>query len=286
MVQGFRTFVFRDNPFIHKSQNNITEEEIQLIQDILNTYASFFDWHMWADLLTDPVAWGLILTLVILEGLLSADNALVLATMVRHLPEEKRKKALMYGLWGAYFFRFVAIGLGTTLAKFGAIKLLGAAYLFWISFKFFKEKFSKKDNAHEEELSDEEQYAKLKKGWLARHIGVFWATVASIELMDIAFSVDSILAAIAISDQVGILILGGMLGILMMRMVAGVFVKLLERVPEMEYTAYVLIALIAAKMALSVAHVHIPHAAFFVIIALSFVGTYIVHKVRKNKANK
>lgn len=255
-----------------------------MLQDILHTYASFFDLNMWKGIFTDPVSWGLILTLVILEGLLSADNALVLATMVRHLPEEKRKRALMYGLWGAYAFRFIAIGLGTTLAKFGAIKLLGAAYLFWISIKFFKEKIFDKENGENEELSDEEQYEKLKKGFLARQIGVFWATVASVELMDIAFSVDSILAAIAISDVVGILIIGGMLGILMMRMVAGIFVKLLERVPEMEYTAYVLIALIATKMALSVFHIEIEHLVFFAVIALSFVGTYIVHKVRKNKA--
>jgi len=80
-----------------------------MLQNILSTYASFFDLHMWKEVLSDPVAWGLIGSLVLLEGLLSADNALVLAVMVRHLPEEQRKKALMYGLWGAYIFRFIAI---------------------------------------------------------------------------------------------------------------------------------------------------------------------------------
>lgn len=96
-----------------------------------------FDWHMWAEVLTDPVSWGLIGTLVVLEGLLSADNALVLAVMVKHLPEKQRKKALTYGLIGAYFFRFLFIGVGMLLIKFWWIKVLGAAYLAWLVIKHF-----------------------------------------------------------------------------------------------------------------------------------------------------
>lgn len=71
---------------------------MSILQEIINTYAQFFDLDMWIKVLQDPVSWGLIGTLVVLEGLLSADNALVLAVMVKHLPEEKRKKALFYGL--------------------------------------------------------------------------------------------------------------------------------------------------------------------------------------------
>ncbi|MGQ0514593.1 TerC family protein, partial [Bacillus sp. D-CC] len=81
---------------------------MSILQGILDTYAQFFDLDMWIKVLQDPVSWGLIGTLVVLEGLLSADNALVLAVMVKHLPEEKRKKALFYGLIGAYVFRFIA----------------------------------------------------------------------------------------------------------------------------------------------------------------------------------
>lgn len=65
---------------------------MSILQGILDTYAQFFDLDMWIKVLQDPVSWGLIGTLVVLEGLLSADNALVLAVMVKHLPEEKRKK--------------------------------------------------------------------------------------------------------------------------------------------------------------------------------------------------
>ena len=84
-------------------------------------------------------------------------------------------------------------------------------------------------------------------------------TVAMVELMDIAFSVDSVLAAFGVSNEVWILLLGGMLGILMMRGIAGVFLKLLERIPELETTAYILILIIAAKYLLSVIHIEISH---------------------------
>ena len=66
----------------------------ELFHNIMSTYALFFDGQMWVEVLTDPVSWGLIGTLVLMEGLLSADNALVLAVMVRHLPEKQRRKAL------------------------------------------------------------------------------------------------------------------------------------------------------------------------------------------------
>ena len=70
----------------------------------------FFNWEMWKEILTDPVSWGLISTLIIIEGLLSADNALVLAVLVKHLPNKQRKRALMYGMLGAYFFDFYLSG--------------------------------------------------------------------------------------------------------------------------------------------------------------------------------
>ena len=61
---------------------------------------------MWQEVLMDPVSRGLISSLIIIEGLLSADNALVLAVLVKHLPDKQRKRALMYGMLGAYFLDF------------------------------------------------------------------------------------------------------------------------------------------------------------------------------------
>lgn len=251
---------------------------MEIIEGILNTYAAFFDWQMWVEVLSNPVSWGLIGTLVIMEGLLSADNALVLAVMVKHLPEKQRKKALFYGLLGAYIFRFIAIGVGVFLIKLWWVKILGAGYLAWLSIKYFMDK--KKESGQEEE---EEIKGINKSGLLIRLFGTFWGTVAAVELMDIAFSVDSVLAAFGISQEVWVLLLGGMLGVLMMRGVAGVFLKLIDRVPELETSAYVLILIIAAKMLLGVFGIHVEHVYFFILLLVVFGATFIVHFMNKKK---
>ena len=222
---------------------------MEVINQILSTYALFFDFAHWVEVLSDPVAWGLIGTLIIIEGLLSADNALVLAVLVKHLPEKQRKKALMYGMFGAYFFRFVFIGVGVYLVKFTFIKVLGAAYLAWIVISHFRSKAGDEDEGKEFN----------KKSWMVRVFGTFWATVISVEMMDIAFSVDSILAAFAVSDEVWVLLVGGMLGILMMRTIAGVFLTLIEKVPELENTAFILIGIISAKMFAGAFGYELPH---------------------------
>ena len=247
---------------------------MEVINQILSTYALFFDFSMWAEVLTDPVAWGFIGTLIIIEGLLSADNALVLAVLVKHLPEKQRKKALMYGMFGAYFFRFVFIGVGVYLVKFAFVKILGAAYLAWIVISHFRSKGGDEDEGKEFN----------KKSWMVRVFGTFWATVISVEMMDIAFSVDSILAAFAVSDQVWVLLVGGMLGILMMRTIAGVFLTLIEKVPELENTAFILIGIISAKMFAGVFGYELNHYAFFAILIIAFAATFVIHFINKKKA--
>lgn len=88
-------------------------------------------------------AWVL-LVLVFLEGLLAADNAIVMAVMVKHLPPEQRKKALFYGLLGAFVFRFLALFLISIIANFWFIQAAGAVYLIYMSIKNLWEFFHKK----------------------------------------------------------------------------------------------------------------------------------------------
>ncbi|MFC5653147.1 TerC family protein [Paenibacillus solisilvae] len=237
------------------------------LSSIVENYGHFFSWSEIVATMQDPVSWGIIGSLVLLEGLLSADNALVLAVMVRHLPKDQQKKALFYGLLGAYVFRFIAIGLGTFLVKFTLIKVLGALYLFYIAYKgLFK--------------GGEEGEAENKGA-------SFWKTVLMVELMDIAFSIDSVVAAFGLSDEVWVLFLGGILGVLMMRGVAQVFLKLIEKVPELEKTAFLLIALIAAKMLGGAFGFHLSNIIFFIILIVVFVGTIVYSSVRKkNQAGK
>lgn len=247
-------------------------------EGIVSTYAAMLDWHMWAEVLTSPKAWGLILSLAVLECILSADNALVLSAFVKPLPKEQQKKALVYGLWGAYIFRFIFIGLGTFLIKLWWIKLIGALYLLWLAVKFFKDKLLHKEAEVEEQVQP--------KGWLVKTFGFFWATVISVELMDLAFSVDSILTALAVSEEVWVILLGGMIGILLMRGVATFFIALMDRVPELETTAYILITFIAIKMGLTLVDIHIANEIFIGFLVLSFIVTFIIHYIRKSRAEK
>ena len=253
---------------------------MSVLQGIFDTYAQFFNLDMWIKVLSDPVSWGLIGTLVILEGLLSADNALVLAVMVKHLPPEKRKKALFYGLLGAYIFRFIAIGLGVFLIKLWWVKVLGAAYLAWLSIKYFIDKRKGVQDG------DDEAAGMNQSGLMIRLFGTFWGTVIAVEIMDIAFSVDSVLAAFGVSNQIWILILGGMLGVLMMRGVAGIFITLINRIPELENTAYILILIISVKMFLGVFHIEISHLYFFLILLVAFGATFISHSINKKKVKE
>ncbi|CAH1055413.1 TerC family protein [Paenibacillus pseudetheri] len=235
----------------------------EFFRNISENYGHFFSWSDVVGTLSDPVSWGIIGSLVLLEGLLSADNALVLAVMVKHLPKEQQKKALFYGIIGAYVFRFLAIGLGTFLIKFMLVKVLGAAYLFYIAYSgLFK-------GGGDEKIEN--------KG------SSFWKTVLLVELMDIAFSIDSVIAAFGVSNQVWVLFMGGIIGVLMMRGVAQLFLKLIDKIPELERAAFALIAIIAGKMLAGAFGYEMPHVLFFSIIILVFGGTILYSVLRKKK---
>ncbi len=236
-----------------------------LIMGIVNNYSQFFNVDTFLSVVSNPVNWAIIGSLVVLEGLLSADNALVLAVMVKHLPKHDQKKALFYGILGAYLFRFIAIGLGTYLIKIWWIKAAGALYLLWMSYQFF---FTKK--------GEDEEVQSAPMG--------FWRTVLAVEIMDIAFSIDSVLAAFGVSDQVWVLYLGGIFGVMMMRGVAQVFLTLIERYPELETTAYVLIGIIGAKMMASVFDIHVSDVVFFSTLVAVFLSTFVIHHLRKRDA--
>ena len=90
-----------------------------------------------------------LLSLILLEGLLSADNAIVLAVMVRHLPPKDQKHALMYGLAGALIFRIIAIFLITILAQYWEIQVLGGLYLIYMAGTHIKEFFDKQRHQSE-----------------------------------------------------------------------------------------------------------------------------------------
>jgi YkoY family integral membrane protein len=182
-----------------------------------------------------------IAVLVLLEGLLSADNALVLALMVRHLPANQQRKALLYGLGGAFLFRLVAILLATWIIRLWWLQAIGAAYLLYLLVKHLWA--AKRGSGH--------GAAKVRAG------GGFWQTVALVELTDIAFAIDSVVAAVGLvkqPDKVWVIYLGAVMGIVLLRFAASFFIKLLERLPALEHMAYVLVGWVGVKLAFMSAH--------------------------------
>ena len=240
--------------------------------DILTKlYGPFFDVNNWKTVIESGEDWMIIFSLVLIECLLSVDNAIVLAAQTQKLPDKKQQeKSLFYGLWGAYIFRFALIGVGSYLIHFWEIKVLGAGYLMYLSLNhFYRMKYPER--------------ATRKKGKNKKPIlPLFWSVVISIELMDIVFSIDSILASLAISPNPVIVLIGGLIGILCMRGIAEVIMRLIDIVPELEVMAYFLIGLIAIKLFLTIPmiDIEIPAAAFGIVVLASVVVTLIVHKVR------
>lgn len=256
---------------------------------ILKLYAPFFDGNNWLYVLTSGKDWMIILTLIIMECLLSVDNAVVLAAQTQVLPTKSEKeKSLIYGLWGAYLFRFIVIGIGTYLINFWEIKLAGSIYLFYLSFKFFYDQRHPKQAAEHEKEKEEREEARHKgKKKKKKHVlSLFWRTVISIESMDIVFSIDSVLAALAISDNPVVVLIGGMIGILCMRGVAEIIIKLMDIIPELQPMAYVLIAIIALKLLLALPPLRweMPNTAFAILVFAILGITIIFHfwRIRKH----
>ncbi|WP_056948802.1 TerC family protein [Secundilactobacillus odoratitofui] len=239
---------------------------------IRNLYGPFFDLHNWETVISSGSDWLIIFSLVLIECLLSVDNAVVLAAQTQALPtKELREKSLFYGIWGAYIFRFLIIGLGTYLIHFWEIKVLGAGYLLFLTFQYF----SKSRVKHTRKL-----VSKRKS-----HISLFWSVVIQIEIMDIVFSIDSVLASLAVSPNPVIVLIGGMIGILAMRGIAEMIMRLMRIIPELEPMAYGLIALIAIKLFLSIPmiDIEIPAAMFGLIVLAAVVLTLLIHFGRKRR---
>jgi YkoY family integral membrane protein len=227
-----------------------------------------------------------VLILVILEGVLSIDNALVLGLLAKRLPRNEQGKALWYGLVGAFVFRTIAVATASFLLRWTFAKFLGGAYLVYIAVKhlFFESKEEEHtkveldqhghpiltDPATGGPASEEAEDLELKQrqplhmdAATRKRLGLasFWPTVLIIELTDIAFAIDSILAALAFvgsappghpasafHPKLWLVILGGLLGVMLMRVAAKVFITLLEKFPRFEVSAYLLVIVIGLKL--------------------------------------
>jgi tellurite resistance protein TerC len=169
-----------------------------------------------------------IVSLILIEGLLSVDNALAIAAMARHLPKPQQEIALRLGIFGAYFFRGICMGLAAWIIENPWLKIGGAVYLIYLMCKHFAAC-----------NSEEEAGANPSVGDVAARGLV--ATIVAIEVMDLSLSVDNVVAAVAMSPELWVVCSGVFIGILALRFVAGACIKLIERFPILEHVAFLLI---------------------------------------------
>ena len=207
--------------------------------------------------------------LVFIEGLLSADNALVMAVMILGLPRADQQKALRYGLVGAFAFRIIATVLAAYLIRISWVKLFGGLYLLYLAQHHF----------FAGGTADGRGRPKPAQGWLG--LSPLWATVVKVELVNLAFSIDSILVAVAMSPKFWVILTGGLLGILAMRIVVGRLLSIVRRYPSLVDGAFVIIAWIGVKLlieylnVLGLVHFEINKWLSFALIGVIFTIAYL-----------
>lgn len=226
---------------------------------------------------------GILLQIIFLEGILSIDNAAVLGTMVAALPDDvliqwpaglnclgqmlnpvlgkQRTAALRVGLLGAYVGRGIMLLLASLVIQNPWLKLVGALYLIHLAF----------ENLGLPEEGEEDQFEKAHK------IRSFWLVVVNVEMADLIFSLDNVVAVVAISKTLWVVMLGVAIGILAMRFAAGLFTKAVLKEPILKTAAYLLVLNIGAQLVLEdVAKVEISDLARMAIV-LAIIGLALLY---------
>ena len=169
--------------------------------------------------------------LIALEAVLSADNAIALAAIAQGLESaEQQKRALNLGLIVAFVLRMTLILTASWVLKFWQFEVAGAAYLLWLVYQHFSSS-----------TGDDEQHHGPKFASL-------WQAIPIIAFTDLAFSLDSVTTAIALSDEVAIILLGGTIGIIALRFMAGLFIRWLDEYVYLEDAGFVTVAFVGLRL--------------------------------------
>lgn len=168
----------------------------------------------------------ILLALIALETVLSADNAVALAAFVQPLADPKQQQqALNWGLAAAFVLRISLVFTATWVIQFWQFEFVGALYLLWLSGKYFWEQFREAEEMTPIEGDSESTPS-------------FWRIIPLIALTDLAFSLDSVTTAVALSDRLWLVLTGCMIGIITLRFLAGLFVRWLEEFTYLQDAAY------------------------------------------------
>lgn len=169
--------------------------------------------------------------LVTLEAVLSADNAIALAAISQGLKDSKmQRQALNLGLVAAFVLRVCLILTATWVTKFWQFELLGAGYLLWLVFQYFS------SNASDSEEHHGPQFDSL------------WQAIPMIALTDLAFSLDSVTTAIAVSQETWLVITGGLIGIIALRFMAELFIRWLDEFIHLEDAGYITVGFVGLRL--------------------------------------
>jgi YkoY family integral membrane protein len=197
----------------------------------------------------------LLLILVALEAVLSADNAIALAAIVQGIEDSKRQQqALNFGLLAAYILRISLILTATWVIQFWQFELLGAAYLLWLVFNYFT---SEEDEKHHHSV----------------RFSSIWQAIPTIAITDLAFSLDSVTTAIAVSDETWLVLIGGTIGVITLRFLAGLFIRWLNEFTHLEDAGFITVGFVGLRLLLkAIAPDYIPPEwAIVAAIAIIFI---------------
>jgi YkoY family integral membrane protein len=198
--------------------------------------------------------------LVALEVVLSADNAIALAAIAQGLEgQQMQSRALNFGLVVAFFLRVGLILTATWVVKYWQFELLGAAYLLWLVFQYFTSSDGNESGQHPHHGP---KFASL------------WQAIPMIAVTDLAFSLDSVTTAIAVSKDTWLVLTGGLIGVITLRFMAGLFIQWLTKFVHLEDAGYTTVALVGFRLLLRVVQPDFVPPEWLMVAAIALLFTW------------
>lgn len=177
---------------------------------------------------------SILINIVLIEALLSIDNATILTTLVKNINKKDRKKALNYGIFGAYFFRIISLIFAAVIINMWWLKLIGGLYLIYLGINHFLKTQKEENNL-------------FKINFFSKILG----TILYVELIDFLFSIDNIFAGISYSNNPLLIFLGVFISLFLLRISTVKLLKLTEKYSSLEDSAFFIIILLGLKLIIS-----------------------------------
>jgi YkoY family integral membrane protein len=210
--------------------------------------------------------------LIALEAVLSADNAIALAAIAQGLEgHQMQQRALNFGLVAAFGLRVILIFTATWVIQFWQFELAGAAYLLWLVFQYF---------------TSNEDEAKTGHPHHGPRFSSLWQAIPMIAITDLAFSLDSVTTAIAISQEIWLVLTGGLIGVIALRFMAGLFIGWLDEFVHLEDAGFITVALVGLRLLLRVINPDFVPPEWLMVVLIALLFTWGFSKRVEKLANQ